>query len=112
MRIGKSDILIAEACEWQAHFLEILPKTILINNIELDHPDYYQSEEHMIKTFQKFVNKLKKDDLLIINSDSKQSQQIKTKSRLCTFGIIKHADLMAKNIKLNVQKQKQVFDLY
>jgi UDP-N-acetylmuramate--alanine ligase len=91
--------------------LEIFPKTILINNIELDHPDYYKSEEHMIKTFQKFVNKLKKDDLLVINSDSQQSQQIKTKSRLFTFGINQKADLMAKNIRVDTKKQKQVFDL-
>ncbi len=112
MRLGKSDILIAEACEWKAHFLEIFPNTILINNIELDHPDYYQSEEHMVQTFQKFVNKLKKDDLLIINSDSKQSQSIKTKARLFTFGINKKADLMAKNIKVDAKQSKQIFDLY
>jgi len=66
----------------------------------------------MVQTFQKFVNKLKKDDLLIINSDSKQSQSIKTKARLFTFGINKKADLMAKNIKVDAKQSKQIFDLY
>lgn len=112
MRLGKSNILIAEACEWKAHFLELLPKTILINNIELDHPDYYKSEEHMIKTFQKFVNKLGKQDLLIINSDSKLTSHIKTKSKLFTFGINVKSNLMAKNIKIDTKKLCQTFDLY
>jgi len=112
MRLGKSNILIAEACEWKAHFLEISPKTILINNIELDHPDCYKSEKEMIDTFQKFVNKLKKDDLLIINNDSKQSKKIKTKAKIFTFGIKNISDLMAKNIKIDVKNQKQIFDLY
>ncbi|MDD4784658.1 MAG: Mur ligase family protein [Candidatus Paceibacterota bacterium] len=88
------------------------PKTILINNIELDHPDCYKSEKEMIDTFQKFVNKLKKDDLLIINNDSKQSKKIKTKAKIFTFGIKNISDLMAKNIKIDVKNQKQIFDLY
>lgn len=112
MRLGKSNILIAEACEWKAHFLELHPNTILINNIELDHPDFYKSEKHMIEVFQKFVNKLKKDDLLIINSDSKQSKKIQTKSKVFSFGINSKADLMAKNIYVDDKKLLQVFDLY
>jgi UDP-N-acetylmuramate-alanine ligase len=66
----------------------------------------------MINIFQKFTNKLKNDGLLIINNDSKQSQRIKTKARTFTFGIDNHADLMAKNIKIDSKKQKQVFDLH
>jgi UDP-N-acetylmuramate--alanine ligase len=110
MRMGKSNILIAEACEWKAHFLELYPNTILINNIELDHPDFFKSEKDMINIFQKFVNKLKKNNLLIINADCKQCKTIKTKSKLFTFGIKSKADLIAKNIK--TKNQKQTFDLY
>jgi len=66
----------------------------------------------MIEVFQKFVNKLKKDDLLIINSDSKQSKKIQTKSKVFSFGINSKADLMAKNIYVDDKKLLQVFDLY
>lgn len=110
MRMGKSNILIAEACEWKAHFLELHPNTILINNIELDHPDFFKSEQDMINTFQKFVKKLKKKDLLIINADCKQCKTIETKSKVFKFGIKTKADLVAKNIK--IKNQKQSFDLY
>ncbi|MDD3156270.1 MAG: Mur ligase family protein [Candidatus Pacebacteria bacterium] len=108
--MGKSNILIAEACEWKAHFLELHPNTILINNIELDHPDFFKSEQDMINTFQKFVKKLKKKDLLIINADCKQCKTIETKSKIFKFGIKTKADLIAKNIK--IKNQKQSFDLY
>ncbi len=112
LRLGSSDILIAEACEWKAHFLEMMPKTIVINNLELDHPDCYKDEHSMLKTFQKFTNKLKKDDLLILNNDSKLLKQIKIKSKAFSFAIKNKADLMAKNIETNQKTKLLSFDLF
>ncbi len=112
MRLGTSDILIAEACEWKAHFLELSPQTILMNNLELDHPDCYKDDASIVKVFQKFANKLKKDNLLILNNDSKLLKQIKTKSKVFTFGIKNKSNLMAKNIKIDSEKLVQTFNLY
>jgi len=82
--------------------LEITPDTILINNLELDHPDYYKNIQHLISVFQKYVNKLNKNQLLIINKDDKNLKHIKTKSKLITFGIKNlKSDIIAKNIKIN-----------
>ena len=112
LRMGSSNILIAEACEWKAHFLEMHPNTIVINNLELDHPDCYKDEQSMLKTFQKFVNKLTKDNLLILNNDSKLLKNITTKSKIFTFGIKNKADLMAQNITIDDIKKTLSFDLY
>ncbi len=113
LRLGKSDILVAESCEWQAHMLEISPNVILINNLEWDHPDYYKSLDKMIATFQKYVNKLTKNQLLVINNDDKNLKTIKTKSKIFTFGIQNQkSNLIAKNIKINPQTHKQTFDVY
>ena len=88
------------------------PNTIVINNLELDHPDCYKDEQSMLKTFQKFVNKLTKDNLLILNNDSKLLKNITTKSKIFTFGIKNKADLMAQNITIDDSKKTLSFDLH
>ncbi len=113
LRLGKSKYLVAEACEWKAHMLQIQPKIIILNNLELDHPDYYKNVSQEIQTFQKFANKLKTQDLLILNGDDKNLAKIKPKSRILTFGIKnKRTDLIAKNIRVNSKKHLQTFEIY
>ena len=112
-RMGFSDVFVVESCEWRAHMLEITPDTILINNLELDHPDYYKNIQHLISVFQKYVNKLNKNQLLIINKDDKNLKHIKTKSKLITFGIKNlKSDIIAQNIKINTYKHNQTFDVW
>jgi UDP-N-acetylmuramate--alanine ligase len=83
-----------------------------MNNLELDHPDCYKDDASVVKVFQKFANKLKKNNLLILNNDSKLLKQIKTKSKVFTFGIVNQSNLMAKNVKIDSKKLLQTFDLY
>jgi len=93
--------------------LQIQPKIIILNNLELDHPDYYKNVSQEIQTFQKFANKLKTQDLLILNGDDKNLAKIKPKSRILTFGIKnKRTDLIAKNIRVNSKKHLQTFEIY
>jgi len=113
LRLGHSDILVAESCEWKSHMLEISPEIILINNIEWDHPDYFKSLDQTVSVFQKYVNKLTKNQLLIINADDKASKKIKTKSKVFSFGIQNSkANLLAKNIIINPKTHTQTFDVY
>lgn len=85
-RLGQSKLLVVEACEWQAHMLEIFPKVIVLTNIAADHLDYYKNLRDIQKHFQKFVNKLPKGGLLIKNGDDKNSRTITTPRRHWTFG--------------------------
>lgn len=40
--VGKSDHFVVEACEYERSFLNIIPKILVITNIEADHLDYYK----------------------------------------------------------------------
>lgn len=53
-RLGESDFLVAEADESDGSLVKHEPKIGVITNIELDHPDHYESIEQVIETFQKF----------------------------------------------------------
>jgi UDP-N-acetylmuramate--alanine ligase len=69
-RSGKSKLFIIEADDFYEKFLNYNPSTIILNNIEFDHPDFFKSEGDMITSYEKFVKLLKKNNNLIVNQDS------------------------------------------
>jgi len=53
-RLGQGKYLVAEADESDGSFTKFHPYLGVVTNIELDHPDYYQSIEQVIAAFQGF----------------------------------------------------------
>ena len=104
-RFGRSNILVVEACEWKAHMLELNPNIIVLTNVAEDHLDYYKDLADIKKHFQKFVDKLPKDGLLIKNIDDKNSANIKFKNTI-TFGENKKADCYFSGLEVKDAKQK------
>ncbi|MDD5606257.1 MAG: Mur ligase domain-containing protein [Candidatus Pacebacteria bacterium] len=70
-RVGKSKYLVIEADEHFASFLNYSPDIIILTNIEKEHLDYYKNFKNILKTFKKYIKKLPKNGLLIINKDIK-----------------------------------------
>ncbi|HAC63750.1 MAG TPA: UDP-N-acetylmuramate--L-alanine ligase [Cyanothece sp. UBA12306] len=52
--LGKSNYLVAEADESDGTLVKHFPTIGIVTNIELDHPDHYQSLEEVVRTFQIF----------------------------------------------------------
>ena len=50
-RIGEKDFLIAEACEYGDSFLSLHPSLSLFLNLEWDHPDYFPTEDALVRSF-------------------------------------------------------------
>jgi len=69
-RIGRSEIFITEADEFFDNFLNYKPDIIILNNIEMDHPDFFKSKKQLFESYKKFVENLVGDRILIINNDS------------------------------------------
>ncbi|MGD8744528.1 MAG: UDP-N-acetylmuramate--L-alanine ligase [Candidatus Woesebacteria bacterium] len=69
-RVGKGKYFIIEADDFYEKFLNYNPSTIILNNIEFDHPDFFKSEDHMLEVYKKFVKLLTNKKNLIINQDS------------------------------------------
>lgn len=116
-RKGSTNNLVVEACEYQAHMLELYPNIILLTNIEAEHLDYYRDISHIIETFKKYVDKLvgSNEKTLIYNEDCKKACQVAEYAKenginTISFGIDNDSDVMAKNII--VENEKQLFDVY
>ncbi len=72
-RVGKSKYLVVEACEYKRSFLNIHPDILVITNIEADHLDYYKDLKDYRSAFTKMSEKVKKNGIIIINENDKNS---------------------------------------
>jgi UDP-N-acetylmuramate--alanine ligase len=54
-RLGQSPILVAEADESDGSLAKLAPSIGIITNIELDHPDHYNTLDEVVATFKTFV---------------------------------------------------------
>lgn len=113
-RIGNSENLIIEACEYSDSYLNFSPKAAIILNIDADHLDYFEDLNAIQQSFVKFVKLLPDDGVLVYNADDVNSSNISknTKSKIITFGIeSKTANFVAKNIEYN-KNGFPTFDVY
>lgn len=111
-----SKYLIFEACEYKYHFINYDYDYLLINNIDYDHPDFYNNINEVIVAFK---NASKKTKCLIVNNDDLNARKIKHSCRY-TFGIknksyvtgtILKEDENGYRIKVNVKDKEYIFDL-
>ena len=111
--IGDNKYLIMEACEYVDSFLHFHPTSIIITNIDNDHLDYFKNLDNIKKSFNKYVNLLPEDGLLIKNNDDINSSNIEAgyKGKVITYGITNKADYMAQNIKVD-DLGHYSFDIY
>jgi UDP-N-acetylmuramate--alanine ligase len=69
--LGKGDLFVAEACEYDRSFLNLVPQVGVITNIEEDHLDYYENIEKIINAFGDFASLVSKEGLLVVNNHDK-----------------------------------------
>lgn len=114
--VSNSKYLIFEACEYQQHFLSYNYDYLIINNIDYDHPDYYNNINEVITAFNNVSKKAKN---IIINNDDSNCNKIKYNNKY-TFGIkndsfvtgeIVQKDRRGYKLKVKVKKDTYYFDL-
>lgn len=68
--------LVIEACEYKEQFLKRapLPFISVITNIELDHTDYFKSQEQYNKAFEKFISNTQ--EVVIVDKKGKNIQEV------------------------------------
>ena len=111
-----SKYLIFEACEYKYHFINYDYDFLIINNIDYDHPDYYNNLDEVVTAF-KLVSK--KAKCIIVNNDDIHCKKIKNNCRY-TFGIKNKSfvtgTILLENeygykIKVSVKDKEFYFDL-
>ncbi len=68
-RIGHSDYIITESCEYTNSFLSFPPKIGIILNVAADHLDFFKDLDDIRHSFKTYASLIPEDGTLIINSD-------------------------------------------
>lgn len=104
-RIGNSETIICEACEYVDSFLELEPAVSVILNVDADHLDYFKTLDNIILSFNKFANQTTSQ--IIVNGDDENSIKALTviKKPVITYGLGNHNDYYADNIS----QEKKVY---
>ncbi|MBQ6863592.1 MAG: UDP-N-acetylmuramate--L-alanine ligase [Clostridia bacterium] len=112
-RIGKTDLIVCESCEFANHFLELSPSCVLILNVDADHLEFFKTIDNLINSFSKFADLA--SDCVIYNGDDEKSRRavsgMQTKKELITFGLDKGNDWYAENVHFE-HGAFAVFDVY
>lgn len=104
-RLGKSDLLVVEACEWQAHMLAITPQMIVLTNVAEDHLDFYKDLQDIKNHFQRFTDKLPVDGLFFRNLNDQDSQAINYQGKVISYGHSEAADFSWQNLQIGQGQQ-------
>ena len=94
----KNKFFVLESCEYDKHFLEYSPETLIVTNIELEHTECYKDIDDIIMTFNKLANKTSKN--LVLCGDDKNVLKLKTSKETYYYGFNENNDLIAKNLEL------------
>ena len=101
-RVGQTENMVCEACEFKDTFLHLSPDIAIILNVDADHLEYFGTIENIIKSFHKFAAMTTK--ALIINGDDANTLKAVagvTDKKIITFGLDSKNDYYAQNIVLN-----------
>ena len=99
--VGKGDIIIVEADEYDRTFLRLSPSMAVITNIEAEHLDIYEDLEDVKQAFVEFANKVPFYGAVIVCLDDANIRSIlpEIDRRTISYGFTPQAQLRAINIE-------------
>jgi UDP-N-acetylmuramate--alanine ligase len=99
-RLGRGDLLVAEADESDGSFLRLAPVIAVITNIDPEHLDHYGSVDALREAFVSFANRVPFWGLTVLCLDHPGVQAIvpRMTRRTITYGFSSQADLVAEEV--------------
>ncbi len=96
--LSKSEILVAEADEFDRSFLQLFPHSAAITAIDADHLDIYGSLESIRESFHAFTKQVSAN--IVINKDIENIAELQmgSSAKFYTYAVGKEADFYAKDI--------------
>lgn len=109
--LGKGKYFVAESDEYatepqtnkKAQLLWEFPQIALITNIELDHPDIYESVEAVTSVFIEFTNNVGKNGVIVGCGDDPQVRTVlqKAKRRTISYGFSPQNDYVLSSVHVS-----------
>jgi UDP-N-acetylmuramate: L-alanyl-gamma-D-glutamyl-meso-diaminopimelate ligase len=107
---GKGDIFITEGDEYdtaffdkRSKFFHYLPDQLILNNLEFDHADFFDSLEDIKKSFRLMLRLIPQNGLIAANGDDANVQDVLKSafSPVLKFGLGESCDVRAVDIEVS-----------
>jgi UDP-N-acetylmuramate--alanine ligase len=100
-RIGRGDVFLTEACEFNASFLHLRPTVAVITNIDEDHLDFYKDIDDIQSAFGRFLALLPPEGCAVGNGDDERVVALldALSCRTVTFGQGERCDWRPLNLR-------------
>ena len=107
--VGKGDIVIVEADEFDRTFLRLSPSLAVITNIDIEHMDIYKDEQDIKNAFIEFANKVPFYGAVVLCLDDPKLRSIipSIERRIITYGFTPQAQL--RPVDVTSEKLKSSF---
>jgi UDP-N-acetylmuramate--alanine ligase len=101
-KLGRGDLLVAEADESDGSFLRLTPTIAVVTNIDAEHLDHYGTVDALQEAFVDFLNRVPFYGVGIVCLDDTRIRQIlpRLSRRVVTYGFSAQADLSAARVEL------------
>ncbi len=102
-KLGRGDLLVAEADESDGSFLRLTPTIAVVTNIDAEHLEHYGTLPRLQDSFADFLNKVPFYGVGIVCLDDPGVQEIlpRLSRRVVTYGFSAQADLSATDVELS-----------
>jgi UDP-N-acetylmuramate--alanine ligase len=96
-KLGRGDLLVAEADESDGSFLRLQPADIVITNIDREHLDHYGSVESLREAFLEFANRIPFWGICVLCLDDANARSLlpRISRRVRSYGLAPEADVRA-----------------
>ncbi len=111
-RLGSSETMVCEACEFEDHFLKCHPDIAVMLNVDEDHLEYFKTLERIIQSFHQFAQMATK--AVIYNGDDpncRKAVEGVSGKKMISFGMNQTNDYFPGNI-LHQDGRHSSYDLY
>ena len=111
-RIGRGEILVAEADEYDRSFLALYPRMAVLTSLEDDHLDIYKDTDELKQAFIQFANQTAFDGSVTACADDENIRSIipELHPSVITYGFSQEADIRAENLLF--KESVSEFDVY
>lgn len=103
-RLGASDLVVAEADEYDGSFLRLEPYWAILTNVEADHLDFYGSLDHLFDAFCQFLASVPPEGRIVACIDDAGVEQALRyegiRASIATYGLRPEASWRATNVQL------------
>ena len=103
-RLGRGELLVAEADESDGSFLKLSPTIVVVTNLDREHLDHYKTVERLSEAFVEFINKIPFYGLAVLCADDPRLSALfpRVAKRWQTYGLTATADMVGTDIHLGV----------